>query len=344
MSDLSRYARQTRLAVIGDEGQERLRNGHVLVVGCGALGSVAIELLARAGVGTLTIVDRDVVEVSNLQRQSLYDEEDARRGTPKVEAAKARIARINSDVRVRAFYDDFAASNAERYAEGVDVIVDGLDNLETRYLLNDLAVARNIPYVYGAAIGNEGMCAVVRPNVTPCLRCLFPELPPAGEIATCETVGVLGPLTAIVAALEATQAMKLLVGDVDAVEPGLLRIDLWRNLSQRVVTSAARDPECPCCAKRSFDFLGGNRMPAISVLCGRNAVQIAASGSGAVDLDVLTARLAHSGTFERFDGHLRGTLREEAMELTVFADGRIIVRGTRELEVARSIAAKFVGV
>jgi adenylyltransferase/sulfurtransferase len=341
---VDRHARQIRLAQIGEEGQRRLRAGHVLVVGCGALGSVAVELLARAGVGTITVVDRDVVERSNLQRQFLFDDDDARQGTPKAEAAKTRVGRIDPAIRVRAFHDDFSPRNAERYAEGVDVLVDGLDHLATRYLLNDLAVARGIPYVYGAAVGTEGMCAVIRPGSSPCLRCLFPEPPPPGSSPTCATAGVLGPVTALVASLEAANAIKLLVGAAEAVEPGLLILDLWSNLWRRVETTAAREPGCVCCGARRFEFLHGDRIGQVTALCGRDAVQLSpAADAPPLDLDLVRRRFAQLGHANGDDRSVRVILRDEPLELAVFADGRMVVRGTTDPEVARAVIARTLG-
>jgi molybdopterin-synthase adenylyltransferase len=181
-------------------------------------------------------------------------------------------------VRVRAFFDDFNPSTAERYVEGADVVVDGLDNLESRYLLNDVAVMRELPYVYGAAVGTEGMSAVILPNVTPCLRCLFPELPPAGSMATCESAGVLGSMTAMIAAIEVAEAIKIIVGATDAVTRALITIDLWKNQWRQLVTEASRDPECPCCGAKRFEFLDGSRASEVTVLCGKNTVQFAPFG------------------------------------------------------------------
>lgn len=359
MSDGDRYARQRRLPMIGDEGQRRIRAGHVLLVGCGALGTACAELLVRAGIGTLTIVDRDVVEWTNLQRQFLFDEEDARRSTPKVEAAQARLHRINRETTVRASFDDFGPRNAERYAEGVDVIVDGLDNLETRYLLNDLAVKRSIPYVYAAAVGTVGMTAVIRPARAgeprrPCLRCIVPELPPPGSLATCESTGVLGSVTALIAATEAAQAIKLLVGAYEALEPGLLSIDLWRNEWRRIDLTDAADPHCPCCgpccAARSFAYLEGACMPRVTVLCGRNAVQfLPAEDSALVDLDLLRERWEGHGVIERDEHSIACTLRSPSsadggqLAIRVFDSGRMLVHGSSDPEFARSLIARFVG-
>ncbi|MFO0827257.1 MAG: ThiF family adenylyltransferase [Phycisphaerales bacterium] len=344
MSDAtSRYRRQAALPILGEEGQRRIQAGHVLVVGCGALGSVAVELLARAGVGTLTVVDRDVVEWTNLQRQLLFDEDDARRATPKAEAAKARVARINADVRVRAFWDDLGPRNAVRYAEGVDVIVDGLDNIESRYLLNDLAVSTGTTYVYGAAVGTVGMCAVVRPGATPCLRCMFPEPPHPGSVATCDTVGVLGTATAIVASLEVTQAIKILAGAADSCERRLVSLDVWSGEYRAIDRGEAPDPQCPCCGRRNFEFLNGERIPQVTTLCGANAVQIAPRRSATCDLDAIAARLEGHATIERRDGAIRAAMRDDAVELTVFVDGRVVVRGTTEPDRARALVARYVG-
>lgn len=345
-----RYARQVRLAPIGEDGQRRIRAAHVLVVGCGALGTAVSELLARAGVGTITLVDRDVVEWSNLQRQFLFDEEDARRGLPKVEAAKARLGRINADVRVRSFFDDFNPSNAERYAEGVDVAVDGLDNLETRYLLNDVATLREFPYIYGAAVATDGMSATLVPGRTACLRCLFPEPPPAGSLPTCESAGVLGAATALVASIEAAEAVKLIVGGIEAVSRDIVSFDLWRNLWRRTSIDDARDPECPCCGRKRFEFLDGSRFSEVTVLCGRNAVQFAPPRrESPPPLEVVERRLVDHDELQRDASsvtcRLRGVTSPDGgpIRLTVHADGRVVVGGVREPELAKSIVARFVG-
>lgn len=341
--DPERFARQIALPQIGTAGQRRLASSHALIVGCGALGSAAAELLARAGIGALTIVDRDVVERSNLQRQLLFDEEDARRGTPKAEAAKARIARINGAVRVRSAYDDFGPRNARRYAEGVDVVVDGLDNLETRYLLNDLSVATGIPYVYGAAVGTSGMLAVVRPGRGACLRCIAPDPPAPGAIETCEHAGVLGAATTLIAAFEVAEATKLLVGADDAVERGLVSVDLWTGQSRRIDLESARDPACPCCGLRRFDFLDGDALPSVEVECGRSRVQLRPlrSSSNPITLADLASRCGLPAPID--DGPLLIPARDGAESLEVFADGRIVVRGTTDPERARTLAARLVG-
>lgn len=369
----NRYHRQMLLPGIGERGQAMLRRSHALVVGCGALGTVIVDALARAGVGTLTIVDRDVVELTNLQRQILYDEVDAEAGTPKALAASARVHRINSQVQVRACVDDFSHRNADRFIEGADLIVDGLDNFETRYLLNDLAVMRGLPYVYGGAVGTSGAMMTILPHsqrrepksratskhlatwsdeqATPCLRCVFPEAPPPGASPTCDTAGVLGPVVSIIAAHQAIAAIKLLTGNLDRIDRSLLTIDAWTNELRRFDVSGARDAErCPCCGRGEFDFYHALAASATLSLCGRDAVQITpAAANGEIDLQALAARLAPHGAFTCTPFLLRGELRDErnsrgdAIELTLFPNGRAIIKGVHEPEAARSIYARYIG-
>jgi len=372
---LGRYHRQMLLPGIGEEGQARLAAARVLVVGCGALGSVIVDLLARAGVGGLTIVDRDLVEITNLQRQVLYDEADVEAGVPKAEAARRRVAQINRQVDVRAHVDDFCQTNAERFVQGASVILDGLDNFETRYLLNDLAVKRGLPYIYGGAVGTTGVSLAVLPHPdhrrnpdeppraavhwapgasTPCLRRVFPEAPPPGMSPTCDTAGILGPVVSQIAAHQTTQAIKLLTGNLEALDRSLLSIDVWSNDTRRFDVSAARqDGACPACGKGRFEYLEGTRTSATTSLCGRNAVQISPPGASgatnALDLAAIADRLAPHGTFVHNEHLLRGVFRAEVgdedapIELTLFPNGRAIVKGTTEPDMARSIYARYVG-
>lgn len=371
---MNRYHRQMLLPGIGEEGQRRLRESHGLIVGCGALGCVIADTLARAGIGTLALVDRDVVEITNLQRQILYDERDVAAGMPKAEAARARLADINSELTVRAHVDDFNHQNAERYAAGADVILDGLDNFETRYLLNDLAVSRGTPYVYGGAVGVTGVSMTVLPQsakrqaassgkgmwddaqATPCLRCVFPEAPPPGTSPTCDTAGVLGPIVMMIAAHQAAQAIKLLTGNVAAVDRSLLSIDAWGNDIRRFDVSGARNPQCPCCGLGRFDFLHGESGQLAAALCGRDAVQIspAAARDGAaidrtIDLAAFAQRLAPHGSFTHNRFLLRGAFAHErdehgrSLELTLFPNGRAIIKGVATAEHARTIYARYIG-
>jgi adenylyltransferase/sulfurtransferase len=361
VNDIRRYHRQMLLPGIGEEGQRRLLASHAVVVGCGALGCAIGDLLARAGVGTLTLIDRDVVEWTNLQRQTLFDERDAVEGMPKAEAARRRLAAVNSGITINAFVADVTAANAESliapppgHSVTPSLLLDGTDNFETRYLLNDLAVKRGVPYVYGGAVGTHGMQMSILPGRTACLRCLFEEPPPAGTTVTCDTVGVLGPLISMVAASEAADAIKILAGLPDQVPAGLLDVDLWGNEVRRLAVGGPR-AECPCCGRRQFEFLSGARAAGPASLCGQDAVQIAApAGAERIDLEVLAARLAPHGPFKALGRFLvRGTLAHERgdgsradgapIELTVFADGRAIVKGTTRPEIARSIYARYVG-
>ncbi len=272
--DLARYHRQMLLPGFGEQGQRRLSESTALILGCGALGTVSANMLARAGVGHLVIVDRDFIDLTNLQRQVLFDEQDIADDLPKAEAAKRKIAAINSQVRVTAIVDDINFGNIERFAEGADILVDGLDNFETRYLANDLAVKKGLPYVYGGAVGTSGMAYAILPHsvngdsaweklpggsrATPCFRCIFEEAPAPGESPTCDTVGVLGPAVSLIANFQASEALKILTGNLERVCPTMLNIDLWANsISQLKVGHAREKGNCPCCKQRNFEFLRG---------------------------------------------------------------------------------------
>ena len=357
-----RYHRQVLLRDIGETGQQRLRESTVLLLGCGALGNVVADLLSRAGVGHLVIVDRDVVEASNLQRQLLFDERDVAEGMPKAEAAKRRIGEINSDVRVTAVVDNIDNTNIARYADGVDLLVDGLDNLETRYLANDLAVSRGLPYVYGGAVGSGGMVFPVLPHFsgdvpwnvaggqdysTPCFRCLFAEAPPPGTMATCDTAGVFGSLITIIAGFQATEALKILTRNFDKVSRKLLQVDVWTNdVCQFDVANSRDNSDCRCCKGGRFDYLEGKAGSAADLLCGRDAVQLRPrQQTTAVDFAALAARLERHAavTANEFLLQARLTDGERPYEITLFANGRAIVKGTQEPDVARGIYSKYIG-
>jgi len=358
MDEFARYQRQMLLAGFGAAGQRRLRDSTVLVLGCGALGSILAETLARAGVGRLVIADRDIVELTNLQRQVLFDEADVAAAVPKAEAARKRIAEINSDVTVTAVVDDVNQGNIERIAGGADLLVDGLDNFETRYLANDYAVKHGLPYVYGAAIGTAGMAFAVLPHADeptawpadaagPCLRCLFDEPPPAGTSPTCDTVGVLGTAAGMVAHYQATEALKILTGNYDRVSRSLLNIDVWTQQLLLLDVSSARDQaDCRCCVQRRFDWLDGLHGTQTTILCGREAVQLRpGEGRHETDLQALATRLSGIGIVRKNDFLLQATVTDSGSryELTVFANGRTIVKGTADTSVARSVVARFVG-
>ncbi|MHB9863577.1 ThiF family adenylyltransferase [Streptomyces sp. YIM S03343] len=335
-----RYSRQARFRGIGQAGQERLRAGRVLVVGCGALGSAAVDLLARSGVGRITIVDRDVVELSNLQRQLLFDEADAAAGAPKAVAAAEAVRRINSEITVEPVVADVTPDNVEALVAGADVVLDGTDNLETRYVLNDACVKAGIPWIYGGAVGSGGMAMVVVPGRTQCFRCLFPVQAPAGALDTCETAGVLASAVVMVSAFQWTEAVKLLVGDREHLNPQLVYFDVWEN-DRLDSDRAGPSPDCPCCGRHRYEFLEAGATSRTASLCGRNAVQVSPGHSVALDLGELATRLAGVGTLTTTKFLLR--LGLGAHELTVFPDGRAIVKGTDDLSVARSLYARYVG-
>ena len=338
MSEATRYDRQTRLPQIGRDGQESLRRAKVAVIGMGALGSHGADLLARAGVGGLILIDRDLVEWSNLQRQSLYTEQDATAGRPKVEAAAERLAAVNHEVALEVQLADLSARNAPALLAGASLLFDGTDNFATRYLLNDWAVAHDVPYVYAGVVATYGLVGTIVPG-GPCLRCTYPEPPEAAHTPTCQSAGVFGPAVAVVAGLAAGEALKLAAGRGGAATPGYRYVDLWTG-EQRALKSR-RDPDCPACAGRRFEWLEGARgAPQAQALCGGGAVQIPAAA--APDLPALQRKL--EGTVEALElrpRYLR--FRERGLELTLFADGRVLVRGTEDPAAARALHARTVG-
>jgi adenylyltransferase/sulfurtransferase len=327
----------------GEDGQGRLARARALIVGVGALGCGVADQLARAGVGTLTLLDRDLVDWTNLQRQTLFEEEDARQALPKAQAAQQRLARVNAQSTVQPLVRDLTSVNAEAtLAEArPDVLIDGTDNFETRYLLNDLSVKHNIPIVYGGAVATHGMAATFVPDRGPCLRCIFEEAPPPGTTPTCDTVGVLGAVVMIVASCQASDALKLLLGRPDLVSTTLLDFDPWTNARRRLDISNSKRDDCPCCARRRFEFLEGGVSDS-ALLCGQNAVQVAPARDGQLDLESFAALWRGHGTITITHFFARCVL-DGGLEITVFADGRGIVRGTKEPSTARSLYAKLVG-
>ena len=337
---MSRYSRQELFAPIGREGQERLRGSRVLVIGCGALGSALAETMVRAGVGRLTVVDRDLVESSNLQRQSLFAEDDAARARPKAVAAEARLRSINSGVEVQGIVADVDPPTAARLVGDADLVLDGTDNFETRYIVNDVCLQAGVPWVYGACVAAHGAALAIRPGTTPCLRCVLGERPAAGSGETCDTVGVVAPIVQVVAGVQAAEALKLLTGNEAALLPGLLTADVWTGAFD-VMDLRARAPWCPSCTERRYDYATAAG-PVSSVLCGREAVQLRAEPGAVLDLRALAARLRAAGEVMENEHLVR--LRAPEAELVVFADGRAIVRGVADAARARSVYARYVGV
>lgn len=330
-----RYSRQILFPPIGAGGQQRIRQSSVCVVGCGALGSFQAEALARAGVGRLRLIDRDYVDYTNLQRQWLYGESDAENEAPKAVAAARRLHLVNRDVELQALVDDLTPSNAEELVADCDLILDGTDNFETRYLLNDLSVKLGVPWIYGAAIGSYGVVMPVTPGSSPCFACVYPE-PPAGLQPTCDVNGVLAATTASVAALQVATAMRLLVGE--KFRSFIHTLDVWGGAFRRIDAGEC-DRACRVCALREFAYLEGKRRTPVS-LCGRNAVQLH-DVSRPMDLRQLATRLAPHGEVRVNDFALR--LRLPKYDLTLFPDGRAIVKGTTDIGVARSVYARLVG-
>ncbi len=332
-----RYSRQVLFRGIGAEGQRALHDARVAIVGCGATGSSSAQLLARSGVGTIRIIDRDYVEPSNLQRQALFDENDAAESLPKAIAAAKKIAAFNSEIVVEPHVADLAPGNIRQLLDGMQLIVDGTDNFETRYLVNDYAIANSVPWIYAAAVGSYAVTLNVLPGETACLACLFPDSP-RGTFETCETAGILNSTASLVASIEATEALKILAGASGKLRRTLLAFDLWSNEHSEI--SAARPrPGCRACGEREFVHLAGEGRPHIT-LCGRNSVQIH-ERHRPVDFDEMTERLRPHGTVRHNDFVLK--FWRDPYELTLFPDGRAIIKGTTDTAVARSLYARFVG-
>jgi molybdopterin-synthase adenylyltransferase len=336
-----RYSRQILFQPIGKEGQEKLLNSRVLLVGCGALGASHAEILARAGVGFLRIVDRDFVELTNLQRQTLYSESDASERLPKAIAAQKRIGEINSEIEVEAIVADINHSNIESFIEDCDLVLDGTDNFQIRYLINDACVKANVTWIYGAAVSSYGTTMTITPNKTSCLRCIFEEMPGAGSAPTCDTAGVIQPIIASVSAIQTTEALKILTGSFDKLHQSLIQIDVWQN-DWRKIKLGKPNADCRTCGQRNFEFLEAESEEFSAVLCGRDAVQIQPPRRTQIDLNDLKLKLENLGDVKQNEYLLRLTVGD--FELTVFRDARAIIRGTDDVTTARSLYARFVGV
>ena len=333
-----KYSRQMLFEPLGPKGQEQLGASSAVLVGCGAIGAAAAQLLVRAGIGRLRILDRDFVETSNLQRQSLFDESDAAQALPKAVAAECKLRAINSDVQVQGLITDLSSRNAAELLAGFPLILDGTDNFETRFLINDFAVKSNTPWIYAAAVASYGVTMTIIPGQTPCLACLMESSNGAGLEETCDTIGVLGSIVNLIASLEVTEAMKILAGRPDALHGRLLCSDVWSGRFQAI--RAERNPACRACARKEFPYLEGQAQPHIT-MCGRDSVQIHERGR-ALDLQALEQRLAPTINDVRQNGFLL-RFRIPPYEMTVFTDGRAILKGTKDPAVARSLYAKYIG-
>ena len=345
--NLDRYSRQMRVPGIGKAGQERIMASRVTLCGVGALGTVIANTLVRAGVGFIRVVDRDFVEPSNLQRQVLFDESDVANNLPKAEAAAIKMRQINSTVTVEPIVADINRSNIEELCKDADLILDGTDNFEVRYTINDVAVKLNKPWVYGGAVGTEGMTFTIIPGETPCLRCVFEASPGPGDVGTCETAGVLAPTVTIIASFQAAEALKILAGKKEAINRELFVMNLWDNTTRHVKIAplAGRKGKCPCCALRKFDWLDGEQGMQTTSLCGRNAVHVTPRAGTKLDFASLGKQLNASGTVSANKFLLKFNVTDagDAYEFTIFPDGRAIIKGTDELDRAKVLYAKYVG-
>lgn len=339
-----RYQKQMLFAGIGEDGQQRLSQSRVLLVGCGALGCVIADFLTRAGVGYLRIVDRDFVELSNLQRQSLFTEDDVSQHMPKAIAARDRLVRVNSDIQIDAQVVDVDYANIRPLAEGCQLILDGTDNFEVRYLINDVSLETGIPWIFTGCTGSHGQMMPVLPGKSGCLRCLMPDPPPPGSTETCDTAGVLGPAIGVIASLQAATALKILSGDIDNVPQRLTMVDVWDLSFRQMDVSSLRDrTTCPACRGGERLWLSGARTSGSSILCGRNAVQVAPPEKTQLSLQELAARLESAGQVTSNPFLVRVQLAEADLEMTVFPDGRAIVKGTEDPTVARAVYSRYIG-
>ena len=340
MENDGRYSRQIRFAPIGAEGQRKISAARIALIGAGALGSVAADLLVRAGVGFLRIIDRDFVELSNLQRQSMYDEEDVRGNLPKAVAAARKLRHINSTVEVDAVVDDVNPSTVEDYITDVDLVLDALDNFETRFVINDACAKQARPWIYSSAVGSYGLVLPIVPGKSPCLRCMIGGLPAPGSSPTCDSIGVLNTITHIMASIQVTEALKWITGDGETRDLRLITFDAWTQRFQRVAPGLDLMNTCPVCSERRYDYLDGNPLRTVT-LCGRNAVQLIPAVKSYLDFSYIADSVGDSGTVQYNEFLLRCTA--PPYELTLFRDGRAIVKGTEDPSLARSVYSRLVG-
>jgi len=341
VEEYARYARQIIFSGIGEVGQAKLTDARVALVGCGADGSVIADRLVRAGVGHVTLIDRDFIELNNLQRQVLYDEDDLRKNLPKAVAAERKLRRINSQVEITGLVADLNAENAEELLAGADLVMDGTDNLEARYIINDVCVMHSIPWIYCGVVASHGMTMTIVPHQTPCLRCLFADAPPPGSTPTCDTVGILGPIVSVVAGIAAAEGIKLLVGEGER-NPGIIHVDVWDN-SYHTFESGPPRADCPACGLGEYEFLERETGAQAVSLCGRDAVQIRVPGVQGLPLDDVAERLKNVSEITAANDYLV-RFKVDGYEITLFADARAIIKGTDDGRVARSLYSKYIGV
>ncbi|HIE23861.1 MAG TPA: NAD(P)H-binding protein [Candidatus Korarchaeota archaeon] len=335
---LERYSRQIVLPEMGSEGQKKLSESSVFIIGCGALGSAAAQLLTRAGIGKIRVVDRDFVELSNLQRQIIYDEGDVKSGYPKAIVCAEKLRKINSSIEVEAIVDDVNPQNIEKLIEGFDLIIDGLDNFETRFLINDAALKQEIPWIYAAAISTHGMTMNIIPGETACLRDLIDTPPPPGSLPTCETAGILNSVPTAIASIEVTEAIKILLGK-DFKKNEALFWDLWNGDILKIRVSRRED--CPACVRGEYEFLAGKGSKTVT-LCGANAVQVRPDKRANLNLKSLGERLQRIGRVRLTPYVLYFDI--DSYEISIFPDGRAIIKGTTDENIARSLYSKYIGI
>lgn len=342
--NLDRYSRQIRFPQLGEDGQRKLLASRVFLCGCGALGTVLAETLTRAGVGFIRVVDRDFVEYSNLQRQVLFDEDDVKSQLPKSVAAARKLAKINSDVTIEPIVADVDYSNIARFADGVDLMLDGSDNFEVRFLINDWSLESNTPWVYAGCISSHGQSMPIFPNETACLRCLIDSPPEAGTTETCDTAGILGPTVNVIASLQAMTAIKILAGRREDVPLSLTMIDVWDGTMRQMSVSDLRErSNCAACQQGERVWLSGDRGSQSTILCGRNAVQIRPAEPANLMLAESAEKLRESGDVTVNSFLLRLKLSDPDYEITLFADGRAIIKGTDDPGVARAVYSRYIG-
>jgi molybdopterin/thiamine biosynthesis adenylyltransferase len=342
MQGLDRYSRQILFQHIGLEHQKELIDSYAVVIGCGALGSVSSSYLVRAGIGHIRIIDRDFIEESNLQRQILFDENDIKHSLPKAIAAQKKLQWINSKINIEGIVADLNYANAEDLTRGADIILDGSDNFETRFLINDICVKNSIPWIYGACIGSKGLTMNIIPLQTPCLRCVFESLPQMGTFPTCDTAGVIGPIASIIASIQVTEAFKILTRDFKSLNKSLLEIDVWdTKFKQLDIKDLRKLNNCQTCKSHNYEFLYAKDGVITTLLCGKNAVQVMYRNVGKVNLEQLAQRLRSTVDVDYNDFMLK--FKDNAFEFTVFPDGRAIIAGTNDSSIAKSLYSKYLG-
>ncbi len=339
---LERYSRQILSQHIGEECQKVLMDSNAVVVGCGALGTVSSNYLTRAGIGQIRIIDRDFIEESNLQRQILFDENDIAEGLPKAIAAQRKLRKINNKSNIEGIVTDVNYANIEELSKDVDIIIDGTDNFETRFLINDFCVKNNIPWIYGACIGSRGLTMNIVPLTTPCLRCVFETMPQMGTFPTCDTAGVIGPIAGFIGSIQATEAIKILAGKHESANKTLIEIDVWDTKVKQIDISELMDlNDCPTCKLHTYKFLEAEDGVMVTLLCGKNAVQVMSRNISSIDLVQLSKRLASISDISSNEFMLKFKVKDN--EFTVFPDGRAIITGTNDLNTAKSLYSKYLG-